>query len=244
MPSQASLALPRPDAAGRRGPHLDTAAALIMEVAREVRDPSVTEDRILVLLNRALLEVAGRACLPGLVAENTAVLPPGAEAVDLPADYHHSLVEAACLTTRRRLRLASGLEELSCLCRPQAAGPGHGRPRAAAVVGARLFVRPRPQATTMLLVRYQRLPAPLEADTDRPDGLPVHLASELLVSRACRDLYEGLEEGVEDKKVQTGRFETRFETAMDRLRAFVGERQAVDVPVPDVLGLACPEAFL
>jgi hypothetical protein len=59
MPSQASLALPRPGADARRGPHQDTAAALIMEVAREVRDPSVTEDRILVLLNRALLEVAG-----------------------------------------------------------------------------------------------------------------------------------------------------------------------------------------
>jgi len=242
MPSQAALTLPRPGASARRGPHLDTAAALIMEIAREVRDPSVAEDRILRLLNRALLDAAGRVRLPGLFTENTVVLDPGAQVVDLPADYHHGLAEVVCLSARRRLFLASGLEELA-----SRGGPGvrvGGKPLAAAAIGAKLFVRPACDAPAVLLVRYFRLPTPMEADTDRPDGLPAHLAPELLVAGVCRDLFEGLEEGAAGAKTQTGRFEARFETAMARLAEFAGTRQDMDAPVPDVLGFGHPGVFL
>lgn len=240
MPSQASLTLPRPGASGRRGPHLDTAAVLVMEIAREVRDPSVTEDRILRLLNRALLDVAGRVRLPGLFTENTVVFDPGVQAVDLPADYHHGLTEIVCLTSRRRLFLASGLEELARRSGAAVRTSGTSRPLAVAAMGTRLFVRPICDTPTVLLARYFRLPAPMEADTDRPDGLPAHLAPELLITRVCRDLFEGLEEGAAGTKVQTGRFEVRFETAMDRLRIFAGEALALDTPVPDVLGFCRP----
>lgn len=244
MPSQASLTLPKPGASARRGPHLDTAAALIMEIAREVRDPSVTEDRILRLLNRALLDVAGRVCLPGLFTENTVVLDPGAAAVDLPADYHHDLTEVVCLTARRRIFLASSLEELARRGGPEVRTGGRPWPMAAAAIGQKLFVRPVFDAPVVLLVRYFRLPAPLEADTDRPDGLPAHLAPELLTARVCRDLFEGLEEGTEGKKTQTGRFEARFEAAMARLAEFAGTPRTMDAPVPDALGFGRPGAFL
>lgn len=244
MPSQASLTLPRPLMAGKRGLRPDTAAALIMEAAREIRDPSVTEDRIMTLLNRTLLEVSGRVRLPDLMTENTVLVPVGAASAEMPADYHHGLTEVVCLTSRRRVRLAGGVGELERLGGPDRGGYGPCRIRAAAVAGNRLYVRPRPTAPALLLVRYQRLPAILEADTDRPDGLPVHLAPELLLSRVLRDLYEGLEEGGGGDKIQTGRYQVRFEAAMDRLGEFVGDVQALDVPVPDVLGFERLEGLL
>ncbi|QLA17703.1 phage adaptor protein [Desulfolutivibrio sulfoxidireducens] len=243
MPIQASVTLPNPAVAARRGPYADTAAALIMEIADMVRDPSVTEAHILRLLNRALLDVAGRVGLPGLVAENTVVVEPGESSTDLPADYHHGLTEVVCLTTRRRVRLFSSLRELDGPAGPRVRVHPSALVLAVAQSGSRLYVRPVQSVPAVLLARYFRLPRPMEADTDKPDGLPPHLAPELLVSRVCRDLFEGLEEGLGEKKVQTERFAARFAAAMADLAAFVGVAGRLDEPVPDVLGFCPREAW-
>ncbi len=238
MSTQASVTLPNPVAAGLRGPFADTAVALVMEIADMVRDPSATEAHILRLLNRALLDVAGRVGLPGLVAENTVVVGPGEVFADLPADFHHGLMEVVCLTTRRRVRLCASLEELGRLCKERARVRPSALVLAAAQSGSRLYVRPVQSVPAVLLARYFRLPCPLEADTDKPDGLPPHLAPELLLSRVCRDLFEVLEEGAGEKKVQTERFAARFAAAMADLVAFAGVAGRLDEPVPDVLGFS------
>jgi hypothetical protein len=242
MPTQASVTLPNPAVAGLRGPYADTAAALVMEIADMVRDPSVTEAHILKLLNRALLDVAGRVGLPGLLAENTVVVSAGESAVDLPADYHHGLMEVVCLTTRRRVRLVASLEELGRPAGERVRVAPSVLVLAVAACGSRLYVRPAQSVPAVLLVRYHRLPRPMEADTDKPDGLPPHLAPELLVSRVCRDLFEVLEEGAGEKKVQTERFAARFAAAMADLAAFAGVAGRLDEPVPDVLGF-CPRGI-
>jgi hypothetical protein len=213
MPSQASVTRPDPAGAGLRGPYADTAAALVMEIADMVREPSVTEAHILKLLNRALLDVAGRVGLPGLAAENTVVVPPGESFADLPADFHHGLMEVVCLTTRRRVRLCASLEELGRLCGERARVRPSALVLAAAQSGSRLYVRPVQSVPAVLLARYFRLPRPLRRIRTNPTACAAS-GPELLISRVCRDLFEVLEEGVGGKKVQTGRFAARFAAAM------------------------------
>lgn len=219
---------------GLRLPHTDTAGALIDEIAGVVRDPSFTGADILRLLNRGLLEIAGRVRLPDL--ETTAVVEtrPDRPYTALPADYHGRLQAVLSLPERRRLVLEESLEALE---RNAPSPKRRGGAAAVAVSGSRLHYRPAPAGRRSLELLYWRLPPPLAAATDKAACLPAHLAGPLLVNYACRELFERIEEGADGRKTQTERCGERFERAMADLAAFVGPRPEPAVEVRDDMGV-------
>ncbi|EFL52823.1 conserved hypothetical protein [Solidesulfovibrio fructosivorans JJ]] len=228
--AQAQLSLPRAAAEGRKNACPDTVAGLMAEVADIVGDPAVGESEILRALGRGLMAAAAAARLPGLAAEAQLPFPAGQGHAALPADMQHGPVYAFLLPGRSRVRVAPDLAAL----RREIRFGARGRIRCVAVGGGRLFARPAPTADATLTVGYYRLPDPLVTLSDKPACLPPHLAGPLLVSFACREIFERLEEGAEGKKPQTAAYARRFEAALAELVALAGpaviQEEPVDVP--------------
>lgn len=228
------LSLPEAQAQGLRTALPDTLARLVAEVVAIVADPGISEAEVIRCLDRGLLAVAGAARLPDLTAETRLALAPGQPFAVLPADWQHGPTHAFLLPGRGRIRLLSGLAAL----RFRSAGrTGRGRIDCVAPAGGRLYVWPIPQAPCALEIGYFRLPCPLVAASDKPLCLPPHLAAPLLVNFACRELFERLEEGAPERKVQTTAYGRRFDAALAQLLLLCGPRQEEPVDVPQWPGL-------
>jgi hypothetical protein len=232
------VTLPRSDATGLRAAVSDTLARLVAEVADIVADPGVSEAEISRCLDRGLLAVAGASRLPDLATEAILELAPGQPFAVLPADWQHGPTHAFLLPGRRRLRVLPGLAAL----RIRTAGrPARGRIRLVAPSGGRLHVHPVPEAVCSLEVGYFRLPEPLAGEADKPLCLPPDLVAPLLVNFACRELFERLEEGVSERKVQATAYARRFDAALAELLLRSGPVQ--DEPVDIPAGSAWPWSF-
>jgi hypothetical protein len=224
----AEISLPRAAAEGLRAAVPDTLASLVAEVAGIVGDPGVSEEDILRALNRGLFAVCGQIRLPDLSAEVRMSFGPGQTDAPLPADWQHGPTDAFLLPARGRVRV---LPDLAALRRSVRAGV-RGRIRFAAIGAGRLSVRPVPETAVDIGVGYFRLPDPLVAAMDKPHCLPPHLAGPILVSFACRELFERLEEGAGDGKVQATAYGRRFKAAMAELLVLYGSVQDEPVDVP------------
>lgn len=225
--AQALLSLPRATAAGLRLACPDTVAGLLAEVAGIVADPGVTEQEILRALGRGLMAAAAAARLPELVAEAELSFAAGQGYAALPADLQHGPMDAFLLPGHGRVRVAPDLATLRRTIRFGA----RGRIRCVAPAGGRLYARPVPLAETTLSIAYYRLPDPLVALSDKPSCLPPHLAGPLLVSFACREIFERLEEGSDGKKPQTTAYAGRFDAALAELVSLTGPAVIQDEPV-------------
>ena len=222
------VSLPQAKAGGTRAAVIDTVARLVAEVAGIVADPGIGEADIVRCLDRGLLAVAGAARLPDLATEELLSLEPGQDCVPVPADWQHGPTHAFLLPGRDRIRV---LPNLAALRLRSAGRPRRGRICALAPSGGQLHVWPVPECPCSLLVGYFRLPDPLTGAPDKPLCLPPHLVGPLLVNYACRELFERLEEGVGDRKVQTTAYARRFDDALAELLAHYGPRQEQPVDV-------------
>ena len=78
-------------------------------------------------------------------------------------------------------------------------------------------------AQTLSIVYYKSAPA-LVADTDVPVDIPLALHRNLLVYGAAIELFNLIEDGVEQNKVNAANAEYQFNKALIRLREWQGER--------------------
>lgn len=224
--AQAQCSLPRTAVEGLRGATDDALAGLVAEVAGIVDDPAVGEQEIVRALWRGLLAVCAATRLPALAAEARLSFEPGQAAAPLPADLQHGPTDAFLLPGHGRIRLLPHPAALRRALRFGAGGPI----RCAAPGAGRLFVRPVPRRATDLVIGYYRLPEPLVGAGDKPACLPPHLAGRLLVSFACRDVFERLEEGASGKKNQTNAYGVRFAAALAELVGLYGPAVIQDEP--------------
>jgi hypothetical protein len=226
--ASSDVTLPRAGAQGLRTARPDSLARLVAEVVGIVADPGVTEAEIIRCLDRGLLAAAGAARLPDLATEARLDLAAGQPFAVLPADWQHGPTHVFLLPGRVQVRLLPGLAAL----RLRSAGrQARGRIRLAAPAGGRLYVWPVPETACALEAGYFRLPRPLVGAADKPLCLPPHLVAPLLVNFACRELFERLEEGAPERKVQTTAFGRRFDTALAELLLCCGPRQEEPVGV-------------
>lgn len=237
--AEAQCFLPRATAEGMRIATDDALAGLVAEVAGIVDDPAVGEPEIVRALWRGLLAACAAVRLPGLAAEARLAFGPGQEYAALPADLQHGPVTAFLLPGHGRVRLLPDLAALRRTGRLAARGPV----RFAAAGAGRLYVRPLPQDAVDLVIDYHRLPDPLVGFGDKPSCLPPHLADRLLVSFACRDIFERLEEGADGKKPQTTAYGARFDAALADLVGLYGPATIQDEPADIACGPAEPRPF-
>lgn len=91
------------------------------------------------------------------------------------------------------------------------------------VKGNKLYYQDIPEAGTTLTLHYYRLPVPMVADDDEPDGIPEHLQTRIIQHGVCRDIFgHGIEVGLGERKENYNYHNAKFYEALTDLVDFVG----------------------
>lgn len=105
------------------------------------------------------------------------------------------------------------------------------------VHGNRVLYRDIPASPESLVVHYYKTPTALSDSTDTPDCIPAHLHRKLIVSQVCKEIFDEIEDGVEDPKTNTRHHETQYGKGLLELETWVGVEKEPDYL--DVTGDYC-----
>lgn len=208
--------------------------SLISAVENIIQDSSYTSEDITDLINEAVsavakgVEVPGElgitSPLPDLYATADVTLTDSARSVSLPADYqrglfnvygtqHIPLMDSFARFIKRYPALETGDSVEACV-----------------VHGKSLFYHPAVSGTVN--VSYYKKPDTLTTDSDEPTCIPDHLHRRLLVSFACREIFNRIEDGIEGQKINTSAYDTEFYEAVMALDRELGN-DATPEYIPD-----------
>ena len=201
--------------------HIDD---LLDSIQRKIQDDSYSREAdLLPLVNQGLGEIAATVPLPGLFTMTDLVCPKGQYAVDLPADFGNWLLQAYNTTRKVPVRLYTSITELmSHYPEMDAFAPLC----AAARYGPKLYVQGVPDydsGETLRLSYYKKPTFFTVATVTEIDFIPEELQPQLLVSYACKEVFNEIEDGVEGVKVNWNTYRKRFETALGRLFEVIGQ---------------------
>jgi len=93
---------------------------------------------------------------------------------------------------------------------------------AVAVKGLRLYYQGIPSVAETLGVHFYRKPLTLALDGDEPEGIPAHLAGDLLKHAVCMKTYIDIEDGQYNKGIGAQQHTTQFFNLMTNLCDFIG----------------------
>lgn len=209
---------------------------LIEKVQGTVQDSSFIEDVVLGYLNQGLLTVAGLdfVHIPELETHDEVETVADAYLVDLPDDYHKSLLQAFSVTNNRNIVIYPSYVRMTE--RLGRAGSG-GYVRGVAVKGSQLCYNPIPSSKETISLVYYAYPTPLQDTDDEPDILPRHIGEKLLHAYACKECFDLIEDGIDGKKVNTARWEEKYNQALVELTRFLGPVYTKPVETFDELGI-------
>lgn len=190
-------------------------AELEEKVLEIVQDASF-EGNVLPFLNRGILWLAGRYQLTSLDATDTVAALSSANSVALPSNYMHGLYF-----------VGDGVQQIGKpeyyynFARFQRRYPDLtkvGQLHDVAVRGSSLYYTAR--ETKTLTVQFFESPTLLSKMSDVPDFLPAHLQEPLLVNFAAKEIFNLIEDGVEDPKTNTKIYTGMFESYLPDLEMF------------------------
>ncbi len=93
-----------------------------------------------------------------------------------------------------------------------------------AVKGSKLYYQGIPAESTTLGVHYYRKPVAMDDDTDTPDGIPDHLAIDLIKHYVLKEIMgEAIEDGQGNSGSSTKYHTAKFYEMMTDLEGFIGE---------------------
>lgn len=208
------------------------------EVESIIQDPSFSADQLNGYINQALLYTAGRVNLPDLKRLGTAQTVAGqpyTSLTDLGGGFSGRIVKvhSTVITVYDNLELLLD-EYISSTNKDLLTA---GAVEAVALEGSILWYQYVPAVEETLVLSYYRNPDKLLSDNDVPSILPEDLHFQLLVNGTCFLIYDQIEDGEEDTKVNT---ETHFDmsfswdnkhSGINNLRAWVSRNK-----VPHVSG--------
>lgn len=201
-------------------------ASILDAIQRKIQDDSYSrQDDLLPLVNEGLGVIATEAPLPGLFTiKDDFSCPSGTHAVALPDDYGNWLKHAYNLTRKTRVRLYGSVTELM---EHYPALDASAPVCAAAVYGNVLYVQGVPTSAETLQIAYYAKPTMFSESVSDVSYLPEHLQQPLLVNYVCKEVYNEIEDGVEGLKVNWNTYQKRFEAAMGKLYAHIGQTPQV-----------------
>jgi hypothetical protein len=208
---------------------MTTLAELIEGVEEIVQDTSFTEASITAKLNRNLQKIAGgieketgvlTLPLPELFTTGTITTSTSLAYVAMPSDYQRDLVQ---LTDSDGVDIEI-YDSFQNFLLDYAGLALAGDVVAATIKGRNLYYQGIPTVADTLTVYYHKTPATMllaDKATDEPEGLPAHLAYDLLVYSTARDIYLLIEDGIEGEGANTAKYNALFNGALARLEATI-----------------------
>lgn len=194
-----------------------TADSLIEAVELVIQDNSFGSELILSFLNKGIREVSGILDLPLLRTSDIVTAGTSVNYVQMPDNYQRKCFSVIDVIDERRIDKPGELTQYHrFINRNPVASTDGGYISDVAIKGNTLFFDPIPSTATELRVEYLRQPIALVEGSIEPDGIPVHLQESLLVPFASKEIFNLIEDGLENRK-------TNFEANMALYRAALGE---------------------
>lgn len=208
---------------------MPTSTELIQDVKDAVLGASFSNATILRALNKGINRVAGMVLLPDLETSDDITTGTG-NYKDLPNDFHREIQAVYDHTAETKIRIYDSFLEF--LNRYPGLGTTGSAVEAVSKRASRLYYQPIPDAAKTLTIYYYRKPTamvevavpPVEGAQTTPDGIPEHLATDLLVSFAAMDLWRNIEQD-ENNQPNVEKYASLFGRALMELREFVGDEE-------------------
>lgn len=189
-----------------------TIDSIIEAVILAVDDDSFDELYIADLVGLGRGEIAGMVDLPALLTTGTVTTTAIANTVALPTTYSRGVFWVGNSADGRIGQRGRGYYDLmGFLDRNPTADVGPVCD--VCVQGSSLLYQGA--AIDTLTLRYYAAPTSAE-----PDEIPLHLQKPLLFNYACKEIFELIEDGVEGAKVNTDKYEQRFNQALGKLMSW------------------------
>ncbi len=199
--------------------------ALYGRISRVIQDASFSESDIVDYINEGLRAVCGEVPLPELETSTTLTATDTQDYVALPADFLVHLRFAYLDDTNRKLAIMNSLTRL----REITLGRTGANVVRVCVSGGNLFYAPVPGTSQDINIVYHKKPTAYTGTEDEPDYIPANIGPRILLAYACREIYELIEDGAMDQKVNTVHWTQKYQMAMDELKGFLGPMYAPPV---------------
>lgn len=201
----------------------------VTELISEVRDcalgASYDDQVYLKYLNRGQDRISGMVLLPDLGTSKEIETDPELPYVTLPTDFQRELQTIRSANSKAPVKIYRSWMEFMKKY-PDLDWTG-AAVEVASVRARRLYYQPLVLATDTLTIYYYRLPTPMVAlddpgplDQTSPDGLPSHLADDLLVNFAAVEVWKLIEQD-DMQQSNVAKYAQRFNSAMADLLQFV-----------------------
>lgn len=175
---------------------MPTLAELRSQVKNRVPDPISGDSVITGRLNLGVLQIAGGVLsplgdyitppLPELFQVATIDTSTSLAYVSAPATFQRSL-QFVSNSDGREIEIYNSMIEFA---EDYPLMDGSGSVKAVIEQGGNIYYQDIPSAAETLTLHFFRLPVDMSADDDTPDGIPSHLAEDLLVNFACIQIFQ------------------------------------------------------
>lgn len=206
---------------------------LISNIESVVQDDAFNSVIITALINEAVLVVATGIVIPGRF-EKTPALPDlytvdtidttvGSAIASLPSDFNRDVIQVLN-SDEDNIPIIPSVVKFNRDYPEQDAG----EVIRCAVLGKRILYRDIPSSAETLTVHYYSNPETLSAEDDEPTEIPLTLHRKLIVGYVCREIFNRIEDGIEDPKTNTVFYDAEFQTGLTALQLELGVDHAPD----------------
>ena len=172
-------------------------------------------------INQAVADVSERILLPALSTRSTLTSDTTISYVAMPEDFQRNVLSVWNETAKEEVRTYLDVETLLYMA-------GSNRDEAGQIIGAALDLTTEMlhyqhiNATAQsLVVTYHKKPALMASLTDVPACIPADYRRALIVPRACALIFAEIEDGWEQKKVDTAYYLGQYEDGITSLRRYI-----------------------
>jgi hypothetical protein len=204
-------------------PTLETLRSRILTV---VDEPSLDEDYVDSLIEEARQAVAENVLLPKLETSAVVTTTLDGAPIELPEDYSRNLYGCAIQNYKEQPGVLANVGALQHRYPDIEAEIINGDIAYVAARGSELLYYPVPEEATDITIRYYTAPTLLTKDSDIPEEIPSRFQRRLIVNYVASALYEDIENGIDDQKVNALKHERNYMQALAELEASLKESQS------------------
>ena len=205
---------------------------LVTEITDVVQDPTFTETIIKALINDAVLKIATGDMISGKyeltpplpdLYQTDDVVTDTSGSVSLPVDFNRNVVMVVN-SNNDEIPIENSFSKFRRKYVKEAAGSVFR----CAVNGSTLYYRDIPSAAETLTVHYYRNPETLVTDGSTPSEIPAVLHRKLIVGYVCKELFNKIEDGLENSKINTKYYTQEYMRGLIDLGILIGDNKEPD----------------
>ncbi len=190
---------------------------IISNIIRTIKDPSFTEDDIISYMNAGMRYIANNVLLSRLETTNTVDTVVDDYKVDIPPEWNYQRNIFDCqVVDSGNITVLNSIEHLDRRCPNFRTDKNNGPIQYIVYHKNQIIYYPIPSDITSMDIGYFELPIPV-TETDALDVLPIGLQEILLESYVNAYIFNRKEDGIDEIKINTRKYEKAFNLAMETL---------------------------